>query len=53
MFIRLPILAEPVAETLFFAGEATHHEGENGTVAGAIASGRRAAAEVLESVKRD
>jgi monoamine oxidase len=35
------LLAEPVAETLFFAGEATHHEGENGTVAGAIASGRR------------
>lgn len=47
------LLARPIAETLFFAGEATHYEGENGTVAGAIASGKRAAAEVLESVKRD
>jgi monoamine oxidase len=38
-------LAEPVAGTLFFAGEATH-ERLAGTVAGAIASGERAADEV-------
>jgi monoamine oxidase len=38
-------LAKPVQRTLFFAGEATH-EGLSGTVAGAIASGQRAAAEM-------
>ena len=41
-------LARPVEGTLFFAGEATHFEGEAGTVAGAIRSGRRAAGEVLD-----
>jgi monoamine oxidase len=41
-------LAEPVADTLFFAGEATHDR-LSGTVAGAIASGYRAADEVLQS----
>jgi monoamine oxidase len=41
-------LAEPVAGTLFFAGEATHTQ-LMGTVAGAIASGYRAAEEVLAS----
>lgn len=35
-------LAEPVAETLFFAGEATNTQGHGGTVHGAIASGLRA-----------
>jgi monoamine oxidase len=39
-------LAQPVAGTLFFAGEATDAEGRSGTVHGAIASGRRAADEV-------
>jgi monoamine oxidase len=39
-------LAEPVAGTLFFAGEATSLE-ESGTVGGALASGRRAAREAL------
>lgn len=39
-------LAEPVAKTLFFAGEATSQE-ESGTVGGALASGRRAAREAL------
>ncbi len=39
-------LAKPVADTLFFAGEATHPR-LTGTVAGAIASGVRAAEEVL------
>jgi monoamine oxidase len=40
-------LAAEVMDTLFFAGEATHHEGQAGTVAGAIATGYRAAREVL------
>jgi monoamine oxidase len=39
-------LAKPVDNTLFFAGEATH-EGQSGTVAGAISSGYRAAEEIL------
>jgi monoamine oxidase len=42
-------LARPVAGTLFFAGEATDTNGKAGTVAGAIASGRRAAREVLRA----
>jgi monoamine oxidase len=42
-------LAAPVDDTLFFAGEATDDEGEAATVAGAVQSGERAAAEVLES----
>jgi monoamine oxidase len=41
------ILAEPISDTLFFAGEATNSEGHNGTVNGAISSGRRAADEIL------
>jgi monoamine oxidase len=45
-------LAEAVEETLFFAGEATNVEGQSGTVAGAIATGRRAAAEVMGSLSR-
>ena len=40
-------LARPVDGTLFFAGEATDTSGHNGTVHGAIASGYRAADEVL------
>src|SRR6185295_6326207 len=40
-------LAEPVKETLFFAGEASDTEGEAGTVAGAIQSGIRAAHQLL------
>jgi monoamine oxidase len=39
-------LAAPVEGTLFFAGEATDTTGHNGTVHGAIASGRRAAEEI-------
>lgn len=41
-------LAEPVAKTLFFAGEATSDE--TGTVHGAVASGRRAAGEVRRAL---
>jgi monoamine oxidase len=40
-------LASPVENTLFFAGEATDIWGHNGTVHGAIASGVRAAREIL------
>lgn len=40
-------LARPLAGTLFFAGEATCGGGANATMEGAIASGRRAAAELL------
>ncbi len=42
-------LAEPVAETLFFAGEATELSGHSATVHGAIASGRRVAERILKS----
>jgi monoamine oxidase len=40
-------LAAPIDGTLFFAGEATESDGQNGTVHGAIASGHRAAKQVL------
>lgn len=40
-------LAAPVANTLFFAGEATSTNGHLATVHGAIESGRRAAGEIL------
>ncbi len=40
-------LAEPVADTLFFAGEATNSQGHHATVHGAIATGERAAREIL------
>ena len=39
-------LAAPLEETLYFAGEATHTE-QSGTVGGALASGLRAAEEIL------
>jgi monoamine oxidase len=42
-------LARPIADTLFFAGEATSTEGHVGTVHGAIASGVRAAREIVQS----
>lgn len=42
-------LARPLADTLFFAGEATDSDGYLGTVHGALASGVRAAQEVLKS----
>jgi monoamine oxidase len=40
-------LSEPVAETLYFAGEATDRDGHSATVHGAIASGVRAARQVI------
>ena len=42
-------LARPVEETLFFAGEATNAQGHHGTVHGALASGIRAAREILKN----
>lgn len=41
-------LGMPLNETLFFAGEATDVTGNNGTVHGAIASGERAARQILQ-----
>jgi monoamine oxidase len=40
------LLARPISETLFFAGEATSPD-QSGTVPGAIESGRRAAQQIL------
>jgi len=40
-------LEKPVSDTLFFAGEATESRGDNGTVHGAIASGKRVAKAIL------
>ncbi len=45
-------LAAPLDGVLFFAGEATHAQGEPATVHGAIETGYRAAAEVVESLRR-
>ncbi|MCU1270633.1 MAG: amine oxidase [Acidobacteriaceae bacterium] len=42
------VLGSPIANTLFFAGEATDTSGHNGTVHGAIASGKRAAQDILK-----
>lgn len=41
------LLATPLRATLYFAGEATVSAGSNGTVHGAIASGKRVAGEIL------
>ncbi|HEV2468327.1 MAG TPA: NAD(P)/FAD-dependent oxidoreductase [Candidatus Sulfotelmatobacter sp.] len=45
------VIAEPVDDTLFFAGEATDTSGNNGTVHGAIASGKRAAKQILQGLE--
>lgn len=44
-------LARPVAQTVFFAGEATADKLELGTVHGALATGARAAAEIKRALK--
>ncbi len=44
-------LADPVDNTLFFAGEATDISGHNGTVHGAIASGYRSAKQILSACR--
>lgn len=40
-------LAEPISNTLYFSGEATELNGHSATVHGAMASGRRAAAQII------
>ena len=45
-------LSEPVAETLYFAGEATCGSGFNATMEGALQSGQRAADQILDSGSR-
>jgi len=45
------ILAAPLEDTLFFAGEATDTENEAATVTGALQSGARAAREVTRRFK--
>lgn len=45
------MLSEPLADTLYFAGEATNHEGNFGTVHGAIATGEKAAELCLKSIR--
>jgi monoamine oxidase len=45
------MLAAPLEDTLFFAGEATDTEDEAATVTGALQSGERAAREVNERLK--
>src|SRR5438876_300546 len=44
-------LAAPIEDTLFFAGEATDISGHNGTVHGAIATGYRAAKQILSTAE--
>jgi monoamine oxidase len=44
-------LATPIEDTLFFAGEATCVSPANGTVEGALASGRRAARSILRAIE--
>ncbi|MFL6463046.1 MAG: flavin monoamine oxidase family protein, partial [Bryobacteraceae bacterium] len=43
-------LAQPVENTLFFAGEATELNGHAATVHGAVATGYRAAQQVLQTL---
>jgi monoamine oxidase len=45
-------LARPIKNTLWLAGEAADPEGRNGTVHGAIGSGRRAALSVMQALAR-
>ena len=44
------LLAQPLQQRLYFAGDATHGE-QTGTVEAALASGRRAAQSVLQSMR--
>ena len=41
------VLATPIADTLYFAGEATPDRAPRGTVQGAMASGHRAALQIV------
>lgn len=44
-------LTAPVGEMIYFAGEATDGDGSQGTVLGAVASGRKAAQQILENIE--
>ena len=46
------LLARPLESTLYFAGEAADVSGESGTVAGALASGKRAVEQLLGSARK-
>jgi len=46
------VLAAPVGGRLFFAGEATDTAGDPGTVHGALATGTRAASEIIGALRR-
>lgn len=46
------VLAQPLSDSMFFAGEATASPAESGTVSGALDSGHRAAREVLVVLSR-
>jgi len=46
-------LAEPIEDTIFFAGEATDFQGANGTVHAAIASGVSTARQLLQTASLD
>jgi monoamine oxidase len=45
------VLSRPLKGTLFFAGEATGTGGGTGTVDGAIATGRRAARQLVRALR--
>jgi monoamine oxidase len=45
-------LGQPLANTLFFAGEATNAEGDQGTIQAAISSGFRVAREIIGGRKK-
>lgn len=45
-------LGKPIEDRLYFAGEATDISGNNGTVHGAIASGDRAAKEIIRAAEK-
>jgi monoamine oxidase len=45
-------LTEPIQDMIYFAGEATDTTGNNGTVHGAIASGYRAAKQIVDATDR-
>jgi monoamine oxidase len=45
------VLAAPLEDTLYFAGEATDTAGYRGTVHGALESGLRAAEEILTTLR--
>jgi monoamine oxidase len=46
------VLTEPIQDMIYFAGEATDTTGNNGTVHGAIASGYRAAKQIVDATDR-